>query len=130
MRRHGYMALGWTCLGLGILGVFLPVMPTTVFVLVAAWAFARSSPALHQWLREHPRFGPSLVAWEEHRAMPRRAKRIALVMLVVSYAITAWALGPLAVGSVVAGICIAAVAVFILRLPVLPEDVEPAAPPR
>ena len=124
------MALGWICLGLGVLGVFLPVMPTTVFILVAAWAFARSSPALHQWLREHPRFGHSLIAWEEHRAMPRRAKRIALAMLLVSYGITAWVLGPLAVGSIVAGACIAAVAVYIARLPVLPDRVEPAAPPR
>ena len=129
MRRHGYLALGWVCLGLGITGLFLPVMPTTVFVLVAAWAFARSSPRLHAWLREHPRFGESLIAWEEHRAMPRRAKRVALAMLAVSWAITAWALGPLAVGSVIAGVCIAGVALYILRLPVLPEDTGPAAPP-
>jgi uncharacterized membrane protein YbaN (DUF454 family) len=129
MRRHGYMVLGWVSLGLGFTGLFLPVMPTTVFVLVAAWAFARSSPRLHRWLREHPRFGESLIAWEEHRAMPRRAKRVALAMLTLSWGITAWVLGPLAVGSVIAGVCIAAVAVYILRLPVLPEDTGSPAPP-
>ena len=118
MRRQGYLVLGWVGVGLGVLGLFLPVMPTTVFILIAAWAFARSSPRLHQWLRGHPQFGEALLAWEDHRAMPRRAKRLALVMLAVSYTITAFWLGPLAPGSIVAGLCIAAVAIFIVRLPV------------
>lgn len=122
MRRQSYLVLGWICVALGIIGAFLPVMPTTVFILVAAWAFARSSPRLHQWLREHPRFGAPLVAWEEHRAMSRRAKRIALTMLAASYAFTAWMLGPLAVGSLIAGACIAGVAIFIARVPVLAEE--------
>lgn len=119
MRRHGYLALGWICVALGLVGVFLPIMPTTIFILAAAWAFARSSPRLHQWLRDHPQFGEPLIAWEQHRAMPRRAKRVALGMLALSYAITAAVLGPLAPGSIFAGVCIAAVAIFILRLPVL-----------
>ena len=126
MHRHSYLALGWTCLGLGMVGLFLPVMPTTVFILVAAWAFARSSPALHQWLREHPRFGEALIAWEQHRAMPRRAKRTALLMLALSYAFTAWLLGPLAPASIIAGVCIVAVAVYIVRLPVVATAGDPA----
>ena len=119
MRRNGYLALGWICVALGLVGVFVPIMPTTVFILVAAWAFARSSPRLHQWLRDHPHFGEPLVAWERHRAIPRRARRVALAMLALSYAITVAMLGPLAPASIVAGVCIAAVAIFILRLPVL-----------
>ncbi len=126
MRRHGYMALGWICLALGVVGLFVPVMPTTVFVLVAAWAFARSSPRLHRWLRQHPRFGASLRAWEQHRAMPRRAKRVALAMLAVSYGVTASVLGPLAPAAVLAGVCIAGVAIYIARLPVLPEGADAA----
>ena len=113
-----------------MVGVFLPVLPTTVFILVAAWAFARSSPELHQWLRRHPRFGELLIAWEEHRAMPRRAKRAALLMLAASYALTAWLLGPLATASIIAGVCIAGVAIYIVRLPVLADDAQAAARPR
>ena len=127
MKEQSYLILGWICVGLGAIGLFLPVMPTTVFILIAAWAFAQSSPRLHLWLREHPRFGSSLRSWEDHRAMPRRAKRVALLMLGVSYLITATLLGPLSPGAIIAGICILAVAVFIVRIPVR-EDTEPMTP--
>jgi uncharacterized membrane protein YbaN (DUF454 family) len=127
MRRQSYFLLGWICLGLGAIGAFLPLMPTTVFVLIAAWAFARSSPRLHRWLREHPRFGETLVAWEEHRAMPRRAKRIAILMLAVSYTISAWTLGPLAPWSLITGVCLAAVGVYIVRLPEIADGARTGA---
>lgn len=55
--RHGLMALGWVCVALGIAGLFLPVMPTTVFLLIAAWAFSHSSHRFHRWLYDHPRLG-------------------------------------------------------------------------
>ena len=129
MKRQSYLLLGWLCVGLGVIGVFLPIMPTTVFILIAAWAFARSSPRLHGWLRGHPTFGPSLRSWEDHRAMPRRAKRIALLMLGVSYLITTVLLGPFTAGAIVAGICIIAVAIFIARIPNL-EDASPSPPSR
>jgi len=121
MKRQSYLLLGWFCVALGGIGLFLPVMPTTIFILIAAWAFAQSSPRLHSWLRDHRHFGESLRSWEDHRAMPRRAKRIALLMLAVSYLITATWLGPIAPGAIIAGVCIAAVAVFIARIPLL-ED--------
>ena len=129
MKQQSYLLLGWTCVGLGAIGLLLPVMPTTVFILIAAWAFARSSPRLHLWLREHPRFGYSLRSWEDHRAMPRRAKRAALLLLGASYLITVMLLGALAPGAIVTGICIVAVAVFIMRIPII-EDARPAPPPR
>ena len=126
MKQSGYLLLGWFCLGLGAIGLFLPVMPTTIFVLVAAWAFARSSPRLHLWLREHQHFGESLRHWEDHRAMPRKAKRIALLMLVVSYAVTAYLLGPFSIGAIVTGVCIIGVIIFIARIPVLQRESEPS----
>ncbi|WP_319530401.1 YbaN family protein [uncultured Cohaesibacter sp.] len=70
----GFIALGCVLLGLGILGAFLPGLPTTVFVIGAAWAFGRSSPQLELWLLDHPRFGATLRAWRTSRAIPRRAK--------------------------------------------------------
>lgn len=118
-KKHYYFVLGWIGVALGVTGIFLPLMPATIFLLMAAWAFAKSSPRWHQWLREHPRFGELICAWEEHRAMPRRAKRIAWLALAISYLFTASLLGPLSLGAIIAGICIAGVAIYIARIPLL-----------
>lgn len=120
-KRHAYLVLGWLCVGLGIIGAFLPLMPTTVFLLIAAWAFSRSSPRWHRWLREHDRFGHLIRGWEEHHAMPARAKRIAWIALAISWSATALVLGPLSLASLISGLCIAGVALYIAHIPVL-ED--------
>ena len=117
--RRIYLVTGWLCVCLGVIGIFLPLMPTTVFLLVAAWAFSRSSERWHRWLREHARFGEAIRAWEEHHAMPRRAKRIAFAALAASYAFTAYFFGPLSWAAIVGGICIAGVAIYIAHIPVL-----------
>lgn len=76
--RGLWLAAGGLCLGLGLLGVVLPVLPTTPFLLLAAACFARSSPRLHGWLLTHPTFGPPIRNWEDNGAISRRAKRLAV----------------------------------------------------
>lgn len=117
--RQAFLALGWVCMCLGVIGAFVPLMPTTVFLLIAAWAFARSSDRWHRRLREHARFGEAIRAWEEHHAMPRRAKRLAFAALAASYAITALVFGPLSWAAAIGGACIAGVALYIAHIPVL-----------
>ena len=119
--RYLYLGLGWLSLALGFIGIFLPLLPTTVFLLIAAWAFSRSSERLHRWLREHVRFGTIVRDWEEHHAMPRRAKRIALLALAASYALTAFLFGPFSWAAMIGGLCIAGVAIYIIHLPVTNE---------
>lgn len=70
-------AFAAVCVVLGVIGIFLPGMPTTVFILMAAWASMRSSPRFHGWLRAHPRFGPTLVSWENGGKVSRRVKWMA-----------------------------------------------------
>lgn len=69
---------------IGLVGVVVPVMPTTVFLLVAAWAAARGWPELERWLLEHPRFGPPIRLWRTERAVPRKAKYAAAVTMLIS----------------------------------------------
>jgi hypothetical protein len=86
-RRLAYLCLAWACIGLGAAGIVLPLLPTTPFLLVAAWAAPKASPRLDAWLHQHPRFGPPLRAWREERAVPARAKWLACTLLLASWVI-------------------------------------------
>jgi len=87
---------GILSLGLGVVGIFVPLLPTTPFLLLAAAAFVRSSPKLYAWLLNHKWFGSYIRHYREHRAIPLRAKVVALVLLwaMIGYtaivAVTAW----------------------------------------
>ena len=70
---------------LGIIGAFLPVMPTTVFLIGALFCFTQSSPRLENWLLQHPKYGPSLVAWRKHGAISKKVKCIACCSMLVSF---------------------------------------------
>ena len=76
-----YFTLGWTFFGIGFAGAFLPVLPTTPFMLVSLWCFSRSSPRFHDWLYSHKFFGPPLQQWSEHRVIPRSAKIVAVFFM-------------------------------------------------
>jgi uncharacterized protein len=81
--RIFYLGLGWLSVGLGIVGVILPILPTTPFLLVAVWAFSRSSPELAEKLRNHPKAGPYIRAWQDHGAIPVVGKVLAVTMMTV-----------------------------------------------
>ena len=83
--RHLYFAGGLVLLALGVIGAFLPLMPTTIFLILAAWCFARSSPRLEHWLLTHPRFGPVLLAWRREGAIPRRGKVLACAGMALGF---------------------------------------------
>jgi uncharacterized membrane protein YbaN (DUF454 family) len=83
-----FAGLGTLFVLLGVLGIFLPVLPTTPFLLLAAACYARSSRRIYHWLLHHPHFGPLIREWREHRSMPYRAKRRALLLIVLSFAVS------------------------------------------
>ncbi|WP_315043931.1 YbaN family protein [Faucicola mancuniensis] len=86
MLRWIFFGLGFLFLGLGFVGIFLPVLPTTPFIILATGCFAKSSERFHQWLLNHKTFGKLIKNWQERRAIPRYAKYLAWTMMTLSCA--------------------------------------------
>lgn len=84
--RFVYLGLGWFFFGVGVLGAFLPVLPTTPFMILALWAFTNSSERLRHWLYTHRIFGPPLQRWHEHRVIPVSAKMASTGAMAASFA--------------------------------------------
>lgn len=112
-----YIILGSAAVLLGVIGIFLPLLPTTPFLLVAAWAFAKSSPRLESWLVTHPRLGRPLRDWRERGAIPARAKVVAVVAMAASLAYVLLAPSIPAYGKIGATLVLACCATFIITRP-------------
>ncbi|MDQ2090302.1 YbaN family protein [Marimonas arenosa] len=83
-----WAALGLVCVGLGLIGIVLPILPTVPFMLLAAFLFARSSERLHNWLLSHPTFGPPIVDWQMRGAINPRVKRVATLSIAAVFGIS------------------------------------------
>jgi len=90
LLRYSLLALGWLSVALGVLGIFLPVLPTTPFLLLAAACFMRSSRRFYLWLVEHPRLGPWIRDYLSGEGIPRKAKGYAIALMWLSIAISCW----------------------------------------
>lgn len=106
--RYALIGFGWLNVGVGMVVVVVPGLPTTPFPLLAAWAFSKSSPRFQSWLRNHRRLGPPVRDWQDHGAIPVRAKVLAVTMMAASLAYIIffvaddWIL-PTVVGAIMAG---------------------------
>jgi uncharacterized membrane protein YbaN (DUF454 family) len=87
--RAALVAVGTLALTAGLIGVFVPVLPTTPFLLVAAACYARASPGLYRWLAHSKTFGPGIREWRRHRSIPWRTKVFAIFLMSVSIALSA-----------------------------------------
>ncbi|HET6498422.1 MAG TPA: YbaN family protein [Coriobacteriia bacterium] len=128
MLRPVLLLIGAVALGLGILGMFVPILPTTPFLLLAAYCFARSSKRLHRWLVGHPRLGTYVVGLVYGGAIPRRAKRTALLALwpgiTASVALVVWRVGDARVWAPVS-LAIIAIAVAVTWYILSRPDLDP-----
>lgn len=116
-RKAALIILGWAFVALGMAGAVLPVLPTTPFMLVALWCFAKSSERFHGWLFHHPVFGPPLRDWEMHRVIPTYAKVVALSSMAASMIyVIGFSRAPWWAMAIMGAVC-AAGAVFILTKP-------------
>lgn len=121
MFRSLWLLIGLTSLALGIAGVVLPLLPTTPFVLLAAYCFARSSPRLHDRLLANRTFGPLIRNWEQHRAIAPRAKRLAVVSMAAVFGLSL-ALDASQRVLIIQAAVLSATALFILTRPSGPKS--------
>ena len=120
LLRPFFFLLGVVLTGVGIAGVMTPLWPGTIFLILAAGCFARSSPKLEAWLINHPKYGPTVGAWREHGAIPRKIKFIAIGSMMVSFVIVLFAhVEPVWVW--VIGACLLASALFVGTRPEGPK---------
>ena len=122
MKKTILISLGWLCVGLGFVGVLVPGIPTTIFLIIALWAFTKSSEKLRHWLLNHKRFGPILNNWQEHKVVPRRAKILMVVLMSLAVILFYYSLQSLilTIGLI---IILISVAVYVISLPSkIPEN--------
>ena len=104
--RIVWLILGLLSVALGVIGIILPLLPTVPFMLLATFCFARSSDRLHDWLLNHPKFGPAIVDWQTNGAINPTAKRFATLSIVAVFCISlATGLRPLILGIQAAVLC-------------------------
>jgi uncharacterized membrane protein YbaN (DUF454 family) len=116
VKRPAFFAAGSLLVAVGFVGAFLPLLPTTPFLILAAACFARSSPRLEHWLLSHRQFGPVLRSWRAHGAIPLKAKILACIGMSVGYAVFCWSHQPsLILAAAVAALMIGAAAYVVTR---------------
>lgn len=114
--RHIWTLAGLASLGLGIVGIFLPVLPTTPLVLLAAFCFGKGSPRLRRWILAHRTFGPMVVDWEATGAIPRKVKLWACTVMAATFLVSALIGVPLRV-LIAQGVLMSIGAAYVLTRP-------------
>lgn len=117
MTRVVWLCLGFVCVGLGSVGIVVPGLPTTIFFILAAWAFAKSNPRLEAWVLGLPRIGPLVVDYRAGLGMPRRAKVAAVASIVFFVSLSALLLGSWSVRGVVILAGLVGVATVVVWVP-------------
>ncbi len=121
VTRPFLLALGWVAVGLGVFGVFVPGLPTTPFLLIALWAFSKTSKRFHDWLYNHPRLGPPLRDWRQHGVIPVWAKILAIATMSISLLWIIFGIAEDWVLPAVVAACLVPPAIFILTRPSQPR---------
>ena len=116
MSKIILLALGWICVSLGFIGIFVPGLPTTIFLIIALWAFTKSSKTLRLWLLNHKRFGPILRNWQEYKVVPLRAKILMVILQILVVIMVQYTFNNLFVTATLS-IVLICVAWYVLSLP-------------
>ncbi len=117
MTRIPFLCFGFLMLLLGAIGAVLPLMPTTIFLILAAWAFARSSPRLERRLLTHPHFGPTLRNWQQYGAISTQTKAVACAGMAIGFSIFWLSAHPASWVVIGVAACMLASALYVISRP-------------
>lgn len=116
MSKYLWIGLGWLALGLAIIGIALPVLPTTPFLLLAAFFFSKGSPRIHQWILNHKWFGPPIRDWQAGMGISLKAKISAIGLMWVSIGYAAWYVVPIVAVKIFLVIVAIGVTIFLIKV--------------
>lgn len=120
--KNLYLIAGFALVALATLGIFLPLLPTTPLLLLAAWCFAQSSEKCHRWLMEHRLFGPIIKNWHQNRCIPLKAKMLSVSMILLFGGYAIYRLDNLYIRIIGSTLCLTGL-ICVLRIPVCrPQD--------
>jgi uncharacterized protein len=117
-----YFSLGWVMVALGVIGLVMPLMPGAVFLIVAAWCFARSSPRFEAWLLDHPTFGKPLRDWRAAGAIPRSAKAMACAGMTIGFVVFWYSVDPSLPLAIAVGVIFLACAAYVVSRPAMADE--------
>lgn len=122
--RRLLILAGTISLALGILGIFLPILPTTPFLLLAAACYARASVTFYNWLMNNRFFGKYIRDWRIHKAIPLRAKIVAISLIIITMGSSIWFAIPLLPVKILVGLIGLAVIIYLLRMPTRTPEMD------
>ncbi|MBW6456268.1 MAG: YbaN family protein [Trueperaceae bacterium] len=121
LLRGLFIALGWLCVASGAIGVVLPGWPTTIWIIVATYFFARSSPRFYNWVMNHRVFGPLIRDWRDGKGMTARAKTVAVTTIVLTISVSIAVIPVVWVKALLLTIMVI-LCTYLLRLPTKPAE--------
>ena len=122
--KHLYFSLGWLFFFTGLIAILIPVLPTTPFMILALWAFSKSSERFHYWLYHHRIFGPALQKWDQYRVIPLIAKVSAIFFMLMSLLYLIFISGVNHWLIISAGLFMLVTAIYILSKPSKAPDLQ------
>ena len=120
IKRYTYIALGWLSFSIGLIGAFLPLLPTVVFWIIAVWFWSKGSPKLMQRVYQHPKYGASIQAFMQHGVVSRVAKKAAVSSMVISYLLFQVFAKPSLLSGLIVALILGAVSLWLFMRPETP----------
>lgn len=121
LRKYTYIVLGWLSFAIGFIGIFLPLLPTVVFWIIAVWLWSKGSPKLMEKVYQNPKYGPQIKAFMLHGVVSRKGKTAAVVSMSISYVLFQLIVKPDFFAGIGVAIVLSVIALWLITRPEHPQ---------